>query len=539
MKRHPFWKDWKTLLPPFLFGLAPMVFLLSKNFGQVPIREVAGVSALVLLGIFLLQWFGRRPGWDPDSYSVLLSFAVFSLLSYGQIYLLVLPLIFYPLTSQQPDFPLSSVEILAHVLLCAVLLLAGHLLFVLIRRSAALRRAATEFTLFMGAILVLVPTINIFTLLAVRPAASIPQPADRPNSAAAVTDAPDIYYFILDGYARKDVLADLFQYDNTPFLAGLEARGFYIVDGAKSNYSQTSLSFTSTWNMEYLDTLVSEYDPELGSTQVLHVLEPYLRKNRVLERLRADGYLSYVFASGFPPTEWTWADEFLQPARHSSGLMESLLIETTGLRLVESAYSTFGWTFPYPGYRRHLERLQYVFNTFPDLIPQPGPKIIIAHLIAPHPPFVVDASGQEISPRSIYRLSDGGDFAGTHEEYVEGYRGEVIWINGKMTELIDTILERSVRPPVIILQSDHGAAVQINWSNPQPEGMRIRMRNLTALYLPGDGTPEPYPTMTPVNIFRLIFDRYLHGTYGFLPDHSYFSSPYFLFSILLEDTSIP
>jgi hypothetical protein len=41
--------------------------------------------------------------------------------------------------------------------------------------------------------------------------------------------------------------------------------------------------------------------------------------------------------------------------------------------------------------------------------------------------------------------------------------------------------------------------------------------------LPGGGTSQIYPTITPVNTFRLIFNIYFGGNYPLLEDKSYFS----------------
>lgn len=57
---------------------------------------------------------------------------------------------------------------------------------------------------------------------------------------------PDIYYIIVDGYGRSDLLKELFEYDNSTFLQFLSDRGFYVAEAAHSNYVQTSLSIASS-----------------------------------------------------------------------------------------------------------------------------------------------------------------------------------------------------------------------------------------------------------------------------------------------------
>ena len=47
------------------------------------------------------------------------------------------------------------------------------------------------------------------------------------------------------------------------------------------------------------------------------------------------------------------------------------------------------------------------------------------------------------------------------------------------------------------------------------------MRILNALYLPGQTTAPLTPEMTPVNTFRIIFNRYFGTDMELLPDRNY------------------
>ncbi len=65
---------------------------------------------------------------------------------------------------------------------------------------------------------------------------------------------PDIYYIILDGYGRGDVLKSVYGFDNEKFYNELENRGFFIARKSNANYAQTTLfSLASSLNMEYLE----------------------------------------------------------------------------------------------------------------------------------------------------------------------------------------------------------------------------------------------------------------------------------------------
>ena len=73
---------------------------------------------------------------------------------------------------------------------------------------------------------------------------------------------PDIYYIILDGYARSDVMKAFFDFDNSPFLDRLEKLGFFIARDSIANYCQTPLSLSASLNSVYLDDLVKGLGPD-------------------------------------------------------------------------------------------------------------------------------------------------------------------------------------------------------------------------------------------------------------------------------------
>ena len=75
-------------------------------------------------------------------------------------------------------------------------------------------------------------------------------------TAQVVGRRPDIYYIILDGYARSDVMSKLFGFDNEPFLKRLEQKGFYVARRSTANYCQTPLSLSSSLNAVYLNDLI-------------------------------------------------------------------------------------------------------------------------------------------------------------------------------------------------------------------------------------------------------------------------------------------
>jgi hypothetical protein len=80
-----------------------------------------------------------------------------------------------------------------------------------------------------------------------------------------------------------------------------------------------------------------------------------------------------------------------------------------------------------------------------------------------------------------------------------------------MLEIIPQLIRGSETPPIIVLAGDHGTP----WGEYQNE-----VKILAAFFTPGSQSPF-YKSITPVNIFRVVFDTYFNGSFGLLPDTSY------------------
>src|SRR6266700_2446028 len=118
------------------------------------------------------------------------------------------------------------------------------------------------------------------------------------NNRSPLKYRPDIFYIILDGYARQDVLADFFGYDNRPFLAFLRKKGFYVAPKSRCNYSVTYLSLNSSLNMQYMDALDNVPDQEEQAFRLI-------RHNRVIEDLKLSGYRIVHFSTGWAADDFS------------------------------------------------------------------------------------------------------------------------------------------------------------------------------------------------------------------------------------------
>ena len=302
---------------------------------------------------------------------------------------------------------------------------------------------------------------------------------------------PDIYYIIPDQYGRSDVLEEVYAYDNSEFIDALEELGFYVAKCSQSNYPITTLSLASTLNMDYIPEL--DEDVKLDGREAFY-LYAALENNSLKQILESAGYKTVAFANGFSWLEMKNTDIFLSPPPGSINEFEVMFLETTFIRFFDNLEFVDLENIRAERYR---ERTRLVFDSFSDLATMSGPKFAFIHIIAPHGPYGFDANGNSISPDQVSER--------------DGYVNQATYVNKKIIESVKILLDQSDTPPIIIIQGDHGPWV------PRPD---LRVGILNAYYLP-EHTDSLYPTISPVNTFRLILNEYFGEDYELLADNSY------------------
>lgn len=477
---------------PIMFGAYPALYLLGANLGQV--QPDAGLRSMLVSTLFagllyLLLWLLMRRQLHRAAFLTMLLLALF--FSYGHVSNV--------LEKKYPDFNITP-------------WLAGGwgVLFILFVFWATRRKlnfassAASLNVIALGLVIMSTWQVN---------SGSLPRRAHAlgADNAPVETDLvkpatpPDVYFFLLDSYGRGDGLYAAYGFDNSEFLNALQERGFYLGKCSQSNYVRTELSLGSSLNMMYLQDLDSEFKADSTARRTLW---DSLKHSAVRYNFESMGYKTVNFASGFAWLELTDADIFLSPPPLSSGLteFEGLFLRTTLARYIQD----WGWVDPdaVEG-QNYRDRFNNIFDHMRDIARMPESTFAYMHVISPHPPFVFDPEGHPTYPPDFWNE----DRQYPADLYAKGYQNQLQFLNKKMLEAIDTILAESKTPPIIIIQGDHGP-----WLQPQNKRMWI----LNAYYLPGHND-KLYPTISPVNSFRLVFDTYFGGKYDMLDDVSYFS----------------
>jgi hypothetical protein len=490
---------------PFLASAYPSLALLAANIGQVRpsiVFRPLGLSLLVgLLLVGVLRWWLKdwaRAGLLATGWLVLF-------FGYGPVYQALKAISIGGATIGRHRFLVPTWLVLA---VAGAWLVAGRRIVV----PAWSRLLSTA----LG-VAVLLPLGQLVWSALSAAAASNSEPSDfsvqiearagRPES------LPDIYYIILDAYARADTLRQAFGLDNSEFLDGLRSLGFYVAECSQSNYSQTELSLGSSLNMAYLEDLDEE--PLVQETDRQR-LWPLLRHSLVRGTFERLGYTTVAFETGYYWTEWEDADIYLAPG--SGWLSGMTAFEATLLRST-AAWAAIDAAPVLPaGLLRdmdrstaaHRSRVQFVLDELSRMAERPGPKFVFVHLVSPHRPFVFDAQGNPVEDEYTWTRSQMG-----LEAYTRGYREQVQYLNSRILPILSRLIADSDPAPVIILQGDHG---------PEEGSSEERMRILNVYYLGDTGQDELYPTITPVNSFRLALVARLGLELPLLEDVSYFST---------------
>jgi hypothetical protein len=336
---------------------------------------------------------------------------------------------------------------------------------------------------------------------------------------------PDIYFIVLDGYARADILAKYYGFDNAPFLDGLRRRGFQVSDRSRSNFYWTFLSLGSALNFDYVqDVVARQLDPQSRDRTELYRI---LRDNRAARFLRERGYRFVHLQSTWGGTASnSYADEFL-PCHSGIFGNEYLraVADASWLRALESKASL-------DVANCHLQNLA----TLAAQAKAPGPKFVFAHFVPPHHPYLFDRHGNVLRRAT---MSDQFELQRRLWENRPAYAGQLAFITRRIHEVVGRLLDESPTPPVIILISDHGPNLRSGLD--AAEQREVRLANLTAMYLPG--APDGFlpPDATPVNHLRRVFDLYFDAGLPLLPDRyfvSEYQSPFDLTEVGLDNAPL-
>lgn len=410
-----------------------------------------------------------------------------------------------------------------------ILLLASGLILIFAwvgtRRLSAKNTDTANLALtIVGIYLVLSTLISIALPLLSDKDNDVKTNANTPPSTSSNIDKqklPDIYYILLDGYARADILKETFNYDNSEFINSLKSRGFYIAEKAHSNYAHTHWSIPSTFNMDYLNYLAMQAGVESNDRNPLKEL---LYHNSVAAKFKSFGY-NYVQIG----SQWDWtmsspiADLEVKSDRETDTKILNIKLDEFALVYLQTTALKPWILSNIKG--SLLSRVLGAFERTEKVSKINDLTLSFSHIIVPHPPYLFNRNGPILGLTTKLALDNPG-FSDR-----KGFVEQTIYTNKMTLDLIDNIIKNSDKPPIIIVASDHGPASSLgnkdfqetDFSKLDVAGIQERMAMLNTYYFPDQDYSQLYPAITPVNTFRLILKQYFNQDIELLPDRSYFS----------------
>ncbi len=361
------------------------------------------------------------------------------------------------------------------------------------------------------------------------------QPPHYQEKNVKTSNLPDIYYIISDRYANGQTLSDYYSFDNSSFITALRNRGFYVADNSAANYPFTEPSLASSLNFNYLDDLYNKMSKNSDDmTPILNLLE----NNEAIRYLKSRGYKYYHFGAEWVTStnnnadyQFTYKQQTLNETALELIALNQIPSNYLGQYLHNHSYGLTGFLLSLPQANANYRIEQLLELT--KIVSQPGPKFVFVHSLLTHDPYVFDKNGL---------------FYNRHATNIKGYNNylylsQLQFANTLWLTVIDSIIQSSKTPPIIIFQSDEGPYPQrfranldnFNWHRATTEEIRKKIRILNSYYLPGKPTDTLYPSISPVNTFRVVLNLYLGENLPLLPDKNFaqtnLNKPYDVFDV--------
>jgi len=254
-----------------------------------------------------------------------------------------------------------------------------------------------------------------------------------------ITKTPerDIWIILLDMYAGKRAL-DYLGYDNSAFFKELENKGFRVWDNMETNYNRTVPSISSILNINYLENIKYRTPSDAVNNAEL------------FKMAKKSGYKIY-YLNSWPMCiniEKKYINDFYVSSYYLKSSVLNLFYYDTCFKFIAEHYASNNNPI--------LNSISYI-NRIIKHKGISGKKLVFAHLMMPHEPFLFNSRGEKIpQEEDNYKRIPNGGFEINKTSYLEFLQ----YTNKQILNIINQLLSTEKNKPVIIILGDHGIRVE-------------------------------------------------------------------------------
>jgi hypothetical protein len=323
---------------------------------------------------------------------------------------------------------------------------------------------------------------------------------------------PDIYFIVFDEYASSSSLKKYYQFDNNYLDSILLKNDFFIANKSKSNYNSTPHSISSTLNLNYINIPLEK---EKTVPLVMLKAQQFLKESILPKVLEENNYT--IINNGLcdllnhpAPTE-TFFNQNIPNAftretlwgRVSKEILWKITLKLPKKWFLSTAINT---------QKKETNISKENFNRLCNELNQQGlkPKFVFAHFMMPHAPYYFDKKGN-------LRLPQENDYSTNNRN---AYTEQLEYVNTWIQKLAQKSAIPTSRPKVIIIEPDHGAR---NFGRDYKNFIREKQfMNLNSYYFSDGDYSNLYDSISPVNSFRVILNKYFNSNLPLLKDSTIF-----------------
>jgi hypothetical protein len=340
-------------------------------------------------------------------------------------------------------------------------------------------------------------------------------------SLAGDVETPVLVHMVLDGYSSNAALEKLYNFDNGLFTNTLSDLGFVVFEKARSPYNQTLFIMSSIFGGMYLEP--GEGPLSISNQDHLRsALGGIVSQGPVQQRLAEKDYEFLFVDSGYE--FFSFPDYAIVSTpdvpRKSLNFFEIGLLQNFGV-LIDSEPAK-----NYNEFLRHGLTTDFYNEAKP-------PYMLYEHLLAPHPPFVIDRDGNtDIRSKYFNTLGDANHATDNNPQLVQlyrnGYLEKLLYTNKAALKQVSKMIADIEGSKIIIIHGDHGSGASHNYDSQQLDScLSERFSPFLAVYSDNPKLQKKLASIAAdefnlVNLYRVIFDETFGTELGQLESRSFF-----------------